>query len=209
MQSLTIVGASARVTARVIGIIVVLAAIFPLFDIAFAHDESGGGAGFVTGLFHPVLGFDHFLAMLSVGVISAQIGGRAIWYIPATFVLAMILGGILGMQSVNILAVEAGIALSVLILGSILAAGKVMPEWIAVIAVGIFGIFHGHAHGTEMPLIADPWLYGAGFVIGTSLIHLTGVLFGIAFRGARRGDYALRAAGVGIAAAGAYIFFTL
>jgi urease accessory protein len=176
---------------------------------AFAHDESGGGAGFIAGLFHPVLGFDHFLAMLSVGVISAQIGGRAIWYIPATFVVAMMAGGLLGMQGVHLLAVEAGIALSVLILGATLAAGKIMPHWAALAAVAVFGIFHGHAHGTEMPLIANPWLYGLGFVVGTSCIHLTGVLLGLGLRGIQTGHFLLRATGVGIAGVGAYILITL
>lgn len=176
---------------------------------SYAHDESGGGAGFITGLFHPVLGFDHFLAMLSVGIISAQIGGKAIWYIPATFVLAMIAGGALGIQEVDLLAVEVGIATSVLILGAVLAAGKVIPEWLAIPSVAIFGIFHGHAHGTEMPLIADPWLYSTGFVIGTAIIHLVGVLIGFSFKRVQVGGQALRVAGLGIAAAGAYILFTL
>lgn len=176
---------------------------------ALAHDESGGGAGFITGLFHPVLGFDHFLAMLSVGIISAQIGGKAIWYIPATFVLAMIAGGALGIQAFDIVAVEIGIATSVLILGAVLAAGRIMPEWLAVPAVAIFGIFHGHAHGTEMPLIADPWLYGTGFVTGTAIIHLLGVLIGFSFKRVQVGGHALRVAGLGIAAAGTYILFSL
>jgi urease accessory protein len=124
-----------RFMLRCFGVVVFLASIFTFSSLALAHDESAGGAGFVAGMFHPVLGFDHFLAMLSVGVISAQIGGRAIWYIPGAFVLAMILGGVLGMQSISVFAVEVGIALSVLILGAILAAGKVMPGWIAIIAV--------------------------------------------------------------------------
>lgn len=200
---------SVRFKAQCIRLAIVLPLVVPFFDTVRAHDEAEGGAGFVTGLFHPVLGFDHFLAMLSVGVISAQIGGRAIWYIPATFVVTMIVGGVLGMHSISVLAVETGIAFSVLMLGAILAAGKVMPQWIAIAAVAVFGIFHGHAHGTEMPLIADPWFYGIGFVTGTAIIHLTGVLFGFALRRAQRGDYAFRAAGLGIAAAGAYILFTL
>ena len=194
-------------TPLIIGSIVILGVLAG--ELALAHDEGGGGAGFVTGIFHPVLGFDHFLAMLSVGVISAQIGGRAIWYVPATFVLAMIFGGVLGMQKVNLLAVEAGIALSVLILGATLAGGKIMPKWFAIVSVTIFGIFHGHAHGTEMPLITNPWLYAAGFVLGTATIHLAGVLVGIALRRRQVGHYVLRATGVGIAGIGAYILINL
>jgi urease accessory protein len=176
---------------------------------AAAHEEFQGGAGFLSGLFHPVLGFDHLLAMLSVGIVSAQIGGRAIWHIPATFVLAMIVGGILGMQGVQVLLVEAGIAMSVLVLGATLAAEKNLPEWAAMIAVCVFGMFHGHAHGTEMPMIANPWLYGLGFVLGTAIIHLTGVFIGLGFKKMQNGQHLLRAAGLGIAGIGAYILITL
>ena len=178
-------------------------------DVALAHDEGDGGAGFAVGLFHPVLGFDHFLAMLSVGIISAQNCGRAIWYTPLTFVLSMIVGSILGIRGIGILSVEAGIAASVLVLGTILATERLFPKWLAVVAVAVFGIFHGHAHGTEMPLIANPWLYGAGFVTGTAIIHLTGVLIGFGFRRIQLGESALRVAGASIVAAGAYLLFTL
>ncbi len=172
---------------------------------ALAHDELGEGVGFVTGLLHPALGFDHLLAMLSVGILSAQIGGRAIWYVPATFVAAMILGGYLGMTSVALPLVEVGIALSVLALGAAVAADRFVPASVAEVCVAIFGIFHGHAHGTEMPLIANPWLYGLGFVIGTTTIHLTGVMIGFAFHRVRNGSGLLRYLGAGIAGIGSYI----
>jgi urease accessory protein len=175
-----------------------------LINPAYAHEEVGGGAGFLTGLLHPALGFDHLLAMLSVGILSVQIGGRAIWHVPATFVLIMIVGGFLGIKGVGIPMVEAGIAISVLILGAALAADKLIPEWVAVISVAVFGTFHGHAHGTEMPLIANPWLYGLGFVTGTSIIHLMGVSLGFGFRRWRRGPGLLRAAGVCIAGVGCF-----
>ena len=184
----------------VLGIACLLFTIEP----ALAHEEDEGGVGFLAGLFHPALGLDHLLAMLSVGILSAQIGGRAIWYIPGTFVLIMILGGVLGMQGVGIPLVEAGIAISVLVLGIALAAEKYIPSYIAVVSVGIFGIFHGHAHGTEMPMIANPWLYGLGFVIGTSIIHLIGVFVGFGFKRLQRGPGLLRATGVGIAGVGRY-----
>ena len=170
-----------------------------------AHDELQDGVGFVTGLLHPALGFDHLLAMLSVGILSAQIGGRAIWYVPATFVAFMVFGGYLGMAGVGLPLVEAGIALSVLALGAAVAADKYVPAGIAVSCVAVFGVFHGHAHGTEMPLIANPWLYGLGFVIGTAIIHLAGVLVGFAFRRPRHGAGLLRYLGVSIAGIGSYI----
>ena len=175
-----------------------------MMDPALAHDELEGGAGFLAGLLHPALGFDHLLAMLSVGILSAQIGGNAIWHVPATFVLIMIVGGILGMQGIGVPLVEIGIAVSVLVLGLALAAEKFVPEWIALICVGVFGIFHGHAHGTEMPLIANPWVYGLGFVIGTALIHTIGVAIGFGFRRLQKGPYFLRFTGIAIAGAGGY-----
>ena len=116
----------------------------------------------------------------------------------------MIFGGFLGMQGIGIPMVEAGIAISVIVLGIALAAEKLIPEWVAIISVAIFGTFHGHAHGTEMPLIANPWLYGLGFVTGTALIHLMGVFVGFGFRRLHRGPGLLRITGVGIAGIGCY-----
>jgi len=116
----------------------------------------------------------------------------------------MIVGGFLGMRGIEIPMVEAGIAISVIVLGMALAAEKLIPEWVAVISVAIFGTFHGHAHGTEMPLIANPWLYGLGFVIGTALIHLIGVFIGFGFRRLHRAPGLLRTSGIGIAGIGCY-----
>jgi len=181
-----------------------ISCLLTLVEPAFAHAEDEGGVGFLTGLFHPALGLDHLLAMLSVGILSAQIGGRAIWYVPATFVLVMIVGGIMGMKGIALPFVEAGIAISVLVLGIALAAEKYIPVWVAVVSVGIFGVFHGHAHGTEMPMIANPWLYGMGFVTGTAIIHLVGVYVGFGFKRLQRGPGMLRAVGLGIACVGCY-----
>jgi len=184
----------------VVGVLIALV----LSETALAHEEVEGGVGFLTGLLHPALGFDHLLAMLCVGILSVQIGGNAIWHVPATFVLIMIVGGFLGMRGIEIPMVEAGIAISVIVLGMALAAEKLIPEWVAVISVAIFGTFHGHAHGTEMPLIANPWLYGLGFVIGTALIHLIGVFIGFGFRRLHRAPGLLRTSGIGIAGIGCY-----
>ncbi len=172
---------------------------------ASAHEELEGGVGFLTGLLHPALGLDHLLAMLSVGVLSAQIGGRAIWYVPATFVGVMVLGSILGMQDINIPLVETGIAASVLVLGLAIAADNLLPRAIAVCSVAFFATFHGHAHGTEMPLIAEPLAYGAGFVLGTAVIHLAGVGIGISAIRISSGNLWLRILGVLVAAAGLYM----
>lgn len=187
----------------------IVLALLCLSNSALAHEEIGGGAGFLAGLLHPALGFDHLLAMLSVGILSAQIGGRAIWYIPATFVLAMIVGAFLGIQGIQVLLVEIGIALSVVVLGVALATGRSWPKWVAFLPVAIFGIFHGHAHGTEMPVIANAWLYGIGFVLGTSIIHLTGVFACFGFLKLEGGGYMIRAAGLGIAGFGAYILINM
>jgi urease accessory protein len=171
---------------------------------ALGHDESSGGAGFVTGLLHPALGFDHLLAMLCVGILSVQVGGQAIWYIPGAFVGVMIFGGYLGMNDYSVPAVESGIAMSVLVLGAAIMFGNNVSRWIALICVGVFAVFHGHAHGTEMPLIADPLFYGLGFVSGTAVIHLTGVSVGFLARRNNNGHMKLRYGGVMVSLIGTY-----
>lgn len=154
--------------------------LFAIPSAIFAHDNTTilQYGSFLAGLTHPVLGLDHLLAMLSVGILSAQIGGRAIWTVPATFVLMMAVGGLLGLFAVPMLPIELGIALSVLVLGVVIALNWSLPVPIAMVAVAIFGIFHGYAHGAEMPEIADPWRYAAGFLTSTAVIHLIGVLIG-------------------------------
>lgn len=174
-----------------------------------AHAHSVGTAGgFLSGLWHPVLGFDHFLAMVSVGILSAQMGGRAIWSVPTTFVLVMIFGAFLGMQGINLVQVEVGIAFSVVALGVALAAEKKLPTAIAMVAVGIFAVFHGHAHGAEMPVIVTPALYAAGFVTGTALIHILGVLIGVVCDRFRQAEF-LRFVGAGIAGIGIHLLYIL
>jgi urease accessory protein len=143
----------------------------------FAH-TGHEALGFSSGFTHPVLGLDHLLAMLSIGILSAQMGGRAIWTIPATFVGFMLIGGILGMIGVPFFFVEIGIAVSVLALGLAIAADKKIPVLLAMAGVGFFALFHGYAHGEEMPSSAQPFLYALGFILGTTLIHLIGVAIG-------------------------------
>ena len=172
-------------------------------ELVFAHEAISERYGsFIGGLTHPVLGLDHFLAMVSVGILSAQIGGRAIWTVPATFVVVMALGGLMGMVDIGLTAIEAGIAFSLLGLGCAILADQKMPGSLVMTVVGFFAIFHGYAHGAEMPSVATPVTYAAGFMVGTAALHLFGVLIGdIALRYSR-GKLILRVAGGAIAGVG-------
>ena len=180
---------------------IILWALLALPSCSFAHPILKEG-GFGSGLAHPALGFDHFLAMLSVGLLSVQLGGRAIWTVPATFVLFVLIGGILGMHDVPLFTVEAGIASSVLILGLAILADRKIPVLIAMAGVAVFGLFHGHAHGTEMPGFVHPAAYASGFVLGTALIHLLGVGLGLIATRNRIGTMTLRACGALVAMLG-------
>ena len=145
---------------------------------AWAHTEQAA-AGFLAGLLHPVFGLDHFLAMLSVGIVSAQLGGRRVYTVPTVFVVAMIAGGIAGMNGVQWPYVEAGIAASVVALGISIALVDSRSRSLPVmVATAFFGSLHGFAHGAEMPSAIDPVYYAAGFVCSTASIHLLGVAIG-------------------------------
>lgn len=176
--------------------------------VAYAHDGTNLGlGGFLSGIVHPVLGYDHLLAMLSVGIISAQIGGRAIWTVPATFVLVMAVGGVLGLINIGLNVTELGIAISLVILGLFIAAERRIQTWMVMIGVGFFAIFHGYAHGAEMPDTAEPFLYALGFLVGTALIHIAGVVIGDISRHYERGKVALRVGGALIALVGLLFIF--
>ncbi len=177
-----------------------------LSSIANAHQV--GGTGFLSGFEHPVLGFDHFLAMVSVGIWSAQIGGRAIWFVPATFVTFMIVGGILGILEIDIPLFEVGIATSVFLLGVAIATERYISVKIGLLFISFFGIFHGYAHGVEMPNILNPFLFSLGFVLSTSLIHILGVFIGIFALKSEKSRAILRYIGAGIAGIGLHIFTT-
>ena len=178
-----------------------LLSLFILPTSLFAH-TGHEALGFSRGFTHPLLGLDHLLAMLSVGMLSAQMGGRAIWTIPATFVGFMLVGGILGMIGVPFFSVEIGIAVSVLVLGLAIAADKKIPVLLAMAGVGFFALFHGHAHGEEMPSSAQPLLYALGFILGTTLIHLAGVAIGWTATRIPRASTILRFGGAFIALLG-------
>ena len=186
---------------RPAGLTLLLLVLMP--GMLLAHDGASLPYGsFLGGLTHPVLGPDHFLAMVSVGILSAQIGGRAIWTVPATFVVVMAFGGLLGLMDIGLTAIEAGIAISVLALGIAIAMDRKFPLSLAMTAVGFFAIFHGYAHGAEMPGVANSLTYAAGFLTGTAALHLFGVLIGDIARRYARGQTVLRMTGGVIAALG-------
>jgi urease accessory protein len=168
---------------------------------ALAHVQQGQAAGFAAGLLHPVSGLDHVLAMVAVGLWGAQLGAPAIWLLPVTFPLVMAFGGFLGLVGVPLPGVEIGIALSALLLGMLVATQSRPPIWTAAAVVGVFAVFHGHAHGTELPAGQSGLLYSAGFVVATGSLHAAGVVIGLVHRWPR-GRAALRLAGAGIALAG-------
>ena len=173
-----------------------------LAGAAHAHTGEGVQGGLISGFTHPLFGWDHVVAMVAVGLWGAFLGPPAIWLLPVVFPLVMAFGGALGIVGLPLPAVEAGIALSGVILGLLVAFGARAPLWVAAIIVGAFAIFHGHAHGTELPDAVSPYAYALGFVVATGLLHLAGIVFGT-LTNRPWGTYAVRAAGVVIAAVGA------
>jgi urease accessory protein len=154
------------------------AAMVVLTPVAFAHTGVGDASGFVHGFGHPISGLDHILAMLMVGVFAWQLGGRAVWLVPVTFVGVMAASGTLGIAGIEVPFVETGIAFSVVVLGAIVAFDVKAPAITAMGVVGLFAIFHGHAHGAEIPEDAAGVAYAAGFMIATALLHLCGISAG-------------------------------
>jgi len=181
------------------GVLTLVATALPA--VAYAHTGVGETAGFMHGFSHPISGLDHILAMVMVGVLAFQLGGRAVWSVPTTFVLVMALGGALGIAGINLPFVEIGVALSVIVLGVIVALNIRASTAVAMGIVGLFAIFHGHAHGAEMPENAGGAAYAAGFMIATALLHVAGLGLGflIARLGERQGAFVVRTAG-GLAA---------
>ena len=183
----------------------VLLALLVGAEPALAHENQVIQFGsFLGGLLHPVLGLAHFLAMVSVGIVSAIIGGRAIWTVPATFVSMMAVGGVAGANDLGVgsQVVELAIAFSVVVLGSVIALDRSLGVRTALGAVAFFGFFHGYAHGMEIPDIARPAVYASGFLVGTALIHLLGVLIGDISRRYSRGRVVMRVVGVVFVAVG-------
>lgn len=169
---------------------------------ASAHTGSGISGGFSSGFLHPLLGWDHVAAMVAVGLWGAILGYPAIVVLPVVFPLVMAVGGALGVIGVPLPGVEIGIAASALVLGAMVLLAVRPPLGVAAVLVGAFAIFHGHAHGTELPSSANPLAYALGFVIATGLLHLCGITFGLLTRWPY-GKTAVRAGGIVIAVAGA------
>ena len=174
---------------------------------AFAHAGHGEHSGLIHGFMHPVTGLDHILAMVTVGILAYQIGGRALWLVPATFLAIMAAGGLLGVAGVSFYFVEPGIAASVVVLGIIVALALKPPVALAMALVALFAIFHGYAHGIEAPLDGSTAAYGAGFLIATALLHAFGVAFGMLVGriSESRGQLGYRLAGSAVALTGLVI----
>lgn len=180
----------------------VLLALAPLTS-AFAHTGTGVAVGLESGFLHPITGLDHLVAMVAVGLWGAQLGSPAIWVLPITFPLVMAFGGLLGLSGVFLPLTEPVVALSGIALGLLIALYVRTPLWIAATLVGIFAIFHGYAHGRELPTAANPIAYAVGFVTATGLLHLCGILIGLLVtwpNGAR----IVRACGAAIGCVGGY-----
>jgi len=147
--------------------------------IAHAHESTDMAGGFISGFVHPLLGWDHVVAMVAVGLWGAFLGVPAIWILPVVFPLVMAFGGALGVLGIPVPAVETGIASSAVVLGAMVAMAARPPIWIAAIIVAVFAIFHGYAHGAELPNSANPLTYSVGFVLATGMLHLLGIAFGL------------------------------
>ena len=151
---------------------------FMLPNMASAHTGAVGTTGFMHGFGHPLWGADHMLAMIAVGLWSAQIGGRSTWALPCTFVGLMALGGILGFSGFPLPFVEEGIWVSILLLGVLIASASKLPLACSMSIVGVFAIFHGHAHSTEMPTSIGFASYAMGFSLATAMLHSAGIGLG-------------------------------
>lgn len=179
-----------------------LLAMIPLSP-ALAHTGTGTQIGLESGFLHPLSGADHIIAMVAVGLWGAQLGNPAIWVLPITFPLVMAVGGLLGVMGIDLPFVELMIALSGIALGAMVALNIRPPLWVAATIVGVFAIFHGYAHGKELPDAADAVAFAVGFVVATGMLHLLGILIGVAVRW-EAGAKAVRACGAAIGCLGVY-----
>ena len=170
---------------------------------ASAHTGSHTVTGFVSGLTHPLLGLDHLLAMVAIGLWAAQQGGRALWAVPAAFVSAMGLGGELAWAGLSLPYVETGIAASVLVLGLLIATQRQWAVTVGMVIAAGFALFHGYAHGLEMPQTTSPALYALGFVLATLGLH------GLGMAGSLIGRRAVQVTGAGIAVTGLALIFAM
>lgn len=182
--------------------VVLLIAMLP--SDAYAHIIKSEAIGFFSGFEHPISGFDHIIAMVAVGLWGAQLGMPAIWILPVTFPLIMAFGGFLGLVGVPLPGSELAIALSGVCLGLAVLLEWRPPLWSAAVLVGFFGLFHGYAHGAELPPGQNALLYSIGFVLATGLLHAAGITIGLLHRW-NWGQMALRGAG-GVVLCGGIFF---
>ena len=175
-------------------------AVMAFSGMAQAHPGHVGG--YLAGIAHPFTGLDHLLAMLAVGVWAAQLGGRAKWLVPASFIACMAVAASVGLSGIALPMVESGIATSVLLLGLLIAFSIKLPIALSASIVGLFAVFHGYAHGAEMPQLSTPWVYGIGFMLSTAALHGLGLLLGSSLRKKAAG---LRAIGILIIASGGWM----
>ena len=173
---------------------------------AEAHVGTGLAGGFVSGFLHPLTGWDHLLAMVSVGLWGAILGKPLIVALPVIFPTMMVVGAFMGILHVPMPPTEIGIALSVLVLGSVIALGYKAPVWLACVIVAIFAIFHGYAHGRELPSAADPIGYSTGFVLSTGLLHVCGIVIGLVNEHPK-GKLVVKGLGALVVAAGCFFFY--
>ena len=172
----------------------------------WAHIEQGQAAGFFTGMEHPWSGLDHILAMIAVGLWGAQLGIPALWVLPIAFPMMMTIGAMMGLVGIPVPGVEVGIALSAILLGLMVLFEVRAKLVVAAVLVGFFAIFHGHAHGTELPPGQSGLLYSMGFVIGTGCLHGVGILIGLLHRFSF-GRIVLRGTGGFILAMGCFFLY--
>jgi urease accessory protein len=182
-----------------------------LIPSVFLH--TFGGGGLLAGFLHPLLGLEHLLAMLAVGLLSAQIGGRALWTVPAAFVAVMGVSAVAGIVGLPLPYVQYGLTISVFILGIAILLGNRVPEWAALIVVGIFAFFHGHAHGTQLPEVTDTisllLAYIFGFLVATAGLHVVGALIGLIVGRLQRGQLLMRIGGLAIALIGVLLIINV
>jgi urease accessory protein len=186
----------------------VLAALLLVSGPAAAHTEAGVPGGLLNGFLHPLTGLDHLVAMVAVGLWGAQLGKPGIWVLPICFPAVMALGGVLGILGIPLPATEIVVALSALVLGFAVAMALRVPFWAAAAVVAVFAVFHGYAHGAEMPGAANALAYGVGFVVATGTLHAAGILIGVLIRWPT-GAQAVRALGAAIAGLGGVFLLSM
>lgn len=170
----------------------------------YAHPLHGAVGGFAGGLLHPLLGIDHLLAMVAVGIWAAQLGGAALWKVPLAFIGTLLIGAVIGMAGIGLPMIEPMVAASVMALGIAISLRAQLPTALASLVVAAFALFHGHAHMTELPAAVSVFTYVAGFTLTTVLLHGIGIVTGYLLQ--RHTPVAvLRAGGIGLAGVGVWL----